>query len=153
MDKQQIESLVSALDTSKAPNGEAAWSELRPLGAQVVPYLAAFYPRAKTWQGRASLVFHSVRFARESEAAFQLGLAALRDKSTVVRYRACGLCAYSLRKDAIPPLEALLKHEDRKTVEDAIAAIDAIKHKNHHYFYDRSHSGQSFWVVNDQDQP
>lgn len=152
MDDAQIQSLVLALDTTNTLDEDSAWSKLKPLGVDVVPHLATFYPKAKRWQGRASLVFHSIRYARESEAAFKLGLEALSDKSTVVRYRACGLCAYSLRKDALPALQALLKHKDAKTVEDARAAIDAIKHQNHHYFYDRTHSGSSYWVVNDSDE-
>lgn len=152
MDSQQIQSLVMALDTAKTLDEEAAWSALKPLGIDAIPHLLAFYPKAKKWQGRVSLVFHSIRYARESEAAFELGLLALHDKSTMVRYRACSLCAYSLREDAIPALQSLINHTDSKTSEDAIAAIDAIKHKNHHYFFDRTHSGQSFWVVNESDR-
>jgi len=152
MDEQQIHSLVVELDTTKSLDEETAWCKLKPLGVDVVRYLAAFYPMAKKWQGRASVVFHSIRYARVSEAAFELGLEALSDKATMVRYRACGLCAYSLRKDAIPALQLLLSHEDSKTAEDAAAAIDAIKHQNHHYFVDRTHSGRSFWVVNDSDR-
>jgi len=56
-----------------------------------------------------------------------------------------------LRADGIPHLKELLKHSDAKTVEDAAAAIDAIKSKNHHYFGERSHSGMSFWTVNPED--
>jgi hypothetical protein len=97
------------------------------------------------------LLFHSIRYARTSEAAFQLGVAGLRDKATLVRYRACGLLAYSLREDALPHLEELLHHPDSKSVADAKAAIDAIRQKNHHYFIDRTHSGKSFWNVNPGD--
>jgi hypothetical protein len=39
----------------------------------------------------------------------------------------------------------LLKHADRRTVEDANAAIDAIKSKNHYFFKDRDHSGKVRW--------
>ncbi len=147
-----IEHLVAALDTASTSQEEATWVQLKPLGRDVVPYLASFYPRAKTWQGRLSLVFHSIRYARESEAAFQLGLAALGDRSTMVRYRACGLCAYSLRADALPALNALLSHKDSRTAQDAAAAIDAIEQKNHHLFVDRTHSGRTFWTVNESDR-
>jgi hypothetical protein len=68
-----------------------------------------------------------------------------------VRYRACGLLAYSLRADALPELEPLLGHRDQRTVEDARAAIDAIRSHNHHFFVDRGHSGRSFWEVNKGD--
>lgn len=151
MDPARIRQLVTRLDTPKDRDEEEAWIQLKPLGKDVVPYLAEFYPLARKWQGRVSLLFHSIRYARVSEAAFQLGLAGLRDKATMVRYRAGGLLAYSLRKDAIPHLEELLRHPDAKTVEDAKAAIDAIRHKNHHYFVDRTHSGSTFWDVNPGD--
>lgn len=153
MHDTEIRELVSALDTADPLAGEAAWSRLKPLGAALVPYLADFYPQARKWQGRAALVFHATRYARVSEAAFQLGLAALHDKSTVVRYRACGLCAYSLRHEALPALAALRDHKDAKTAEDARAAIDAIRRRNHHYFHDRTHSGHVFWEVNPEDSP
>ena len=151
MDDDQIREWVRKLDTAKALEGENAWDELKPLGAAVVPFLAEFYPKARKWQGRAALVFHAVAYARTSEAAFQLGVAALRDKATIVRYRACGLCAYSLRSEAIAPLKQLLQHPDSQTIADARAAIDAIQHRNHHYFVDRDHTGRSFWEVNPGD--
>jgi hypothetical protein len=153
MDAEVIRELVKQLDTTKSLDEERAWAQLRPLGADVVPFLAEHYVYARKWQGRASLVFHSIRYARASDAAFQLGVAALRDKATVVRYRACGLCAYSLRREAIPHLKELLIHQDRATVANAKAAIDAIRNSNHHYFIDRDHTGQSFWNVNEGDVP
>jgi HEAT repeat protein len=94
-------------------------------------------------------VFHAIRFGRTHPEAFELGIQALKDTATLVRYRACGLLAYSLRREAIPYLKELLQHEDPKTVEDAKAAIDAIQHRNHHYFVDRSHSGHMFWQVDE----
>lgn len=130
---------------------QAAWTLLRPLGVDVVPFLAEYFPRTKKSQGRVALVFHAVRFARESQAAFELGLLALNNRATLIRYRGCGLCAYSLREDAIPFLKRLLKHADVKTVDDARAAIDAIRRKNHHYFIDRSHSNSALWKVNPDD--
>jgi hypothetical protein len=36
-------------------------------------------------------------------------------------------------------------HADRRTVEDARAAIDAIKSENHNFFKDRDHSGKILW--------
>lgn len=151
MSPAEFQALVKSLDTSSSLDEEAAWSQLKPLGPAVVPHLAAAFPRFKKWQGRASLVFHSIHYARKSEEAFQLGLAALSDKATVVRYRACGLLAYSLRNDALPALKPLLNHTDKKTAEDAAAAIDAIRHNNHHYFVDRNHTGRAFWQVNEGD--
>ena len=153
MDEAQIKALVRQLDTKDRAVEESAWAQLRPLGAAVVPHLAEFYPNAKKSEGRRAIVFHAIRYARTSEAAFQLGVAGLSDRASIVRFRACGVLAYSLRRDALPYLEVLLKHQDRKTVEDARAAIDAIKRKNHHNFVDRDHTGQMFWEVNDGDTP
>jgi hypothetical protein len=151
MDDAQIHYALKMFDTASTSAHEAAWASLKPLGVSVVPFLAEYFPRTKKAQGRVALIFHAIPFARESEAAFELGLLALNDKATLVRYRACGLCAYSLRKGAIPHLERLLKHADEKTVDDARAAIDAIRRKNHHYFIDRSHSNSTFWEVNPGD--
>lgn len=147
----QIHDALKTFDTASTSAHEAAWAALKPLGVSVVPFLAEYFPYTKKAQGRVALIFYAIQFARESEAAFELGLLALNDKATLVRYRACGLCAYSLRKDAIPHLERLLEHKDEKTVEDARAAIDAIRRKNHHFFIDRSHSNSTFWVVNPAD--
>ncbi len=152
MKAADIRIIVKRLETTHSLEEEEAWGLLRPLGSNAVPYLREAYPRFRKWQGRVSLVFHSIRFARSNEDAFQLGLSATKDKATLVRYRACGLLAYSLRTDALPALEALLSHSDSKTVEDAAAAIDAIRHQNHHYFVDRTHSGRTTWVVNDEDR-
>jgi hypothetical protein len=153
MNEDEIRGLVARLDIANPADEQAAWDALKGMGDAVVPWLADFFPRARRWQQRVALVFHSIRYARTSEAAVQLGLAALSDKSYMVRYRACGLLAYSLRRDALPALQKLATHSDARTVEDARAAIDAITRKNHHYFVDRTHSGRSFWVVNPEDQP
>ncbi len=146
--EERIKELVSTLDSKSSLDREAAWLELKPLGIEAVPHLARAYPQFRRKEGRLECVFHSIRFARVSENAFQLGLTALNDRATLVRYRACGLLAYSLRLDAIPKLSALISHEDTLTAADARAAIDAIEHQNHHYFVDRNHSGSTFWDVN-----
>ena len=152
MNTPEIQTLVSQLDTTTVQAEEAAWTNLKPLGIAVVPHLVDAYSRFTKWQGRCSLVFHSIRYARLSDEAFQLGIAALKDKSTVVRYRACGLLAYSLRKDALPALREAARHNDTRTVADAIAAMDAITRQNHHLFIDRGHTGRSFWEVNESDR-
>lgn len=147
----EIREHVGRLDTTSVQQEAEAWEHLRSLGVAVVPYLAEAYRSFRKWQGRASLVFHSIRYARMSDEALRLGLEALSDKSTLVRYRACGLLAYSQKAEAIPHLEPLLRHSDVRTVADAKAAIDAITHENHHFFVDRNHSGRSFWKVNEGD--
>jgi len=152
MEPSDIREYVSQLETTKSLEGESAWAKLRPLGIAIVPYLYEASPNMKKWQGRVSLVFHSIRYAKESEEAFQLGIKALNDRATLVRYRACGLLAYSQRKEAIPQLRQLLSHKDDETVSDTKAAIDAIESRNHHYFIDRDHSGKKFWEVTGNDR-
>ena len=151
MTAAEIRSAVLRLDTTSAPDEAEAWAQLRGLGVTVVPYLREAYRTFRKSQGRVALVFHAIRHARASEDAFQLGIEALSDRATLVRYRACGLLAYSQRSVAIPLLNALLTHADARTVEYAKAAIDAISSRNHHYFVDRTHSGRSFWQVNEGD--
>ena len=152
MTSEEIQTRVNALQSSTVQGEEDAWQLLKPLGIGVVPYLLAAFPKFRKWQGRASLVFHSTRYARISEEAFQLGLLALHDRATLVRYQACALLAYSLRDEALPYLKTLQTHEDSKSVEDATAAIDSINSKNHHFFVDRRHTGQITWVVNVSDR-
>ena len=151
MDPSRIRELVADIAGATA-NAEPAWEEVAPMGSSILPFFAEAFPRARKWQGRVALVFHCIRHARTSPVAFDLGLLALQDKSYMVRYRACGLLAYSLRKEALPELTRLLIHSDSRTVEDAAAAISAIENQNHHLFIDRAHSGSSFWEVNPGDR-
>lgn len=151
MEDTQIKKALAQLGSPRAREREDAWIELKPLGVAVVPLLAKAYSETKRREGRIGCVFHSIKFARVSEASFQLGLTALKDRATLVRYRACALLAYSLRTDAIPFLKPLLNHVDPATSADARAAIDSITNQNHHYFIDRRHSGKSFWEVNPGD--
>jgi hypothetical protein len=148
----EIRRLISVIAAGE-PSAEAAWLALQELGANVAPYLLEAYPTARRWQARTAIVFHAIRFARTSEAAYALGLRALGDKSYMVRYRACMVLAYSLRTDAVPALTTLQAHADPRTREDATRALDAIHHQNHHYFVDVQHTGHSFWVVNESDRP
>jgi hypothetical protein len=151
MNPIKIREMVARLDTAAARDEEELWAQLRDIGVEVVPYLLEAYRTFRKSKGRVSLVFHAIKYARTSEEAFRLGIEALSDKATLVRYRACGLLAYSQRPDAIQHLKALLTHPDARTVEDARAAIDAISSRNHHYFVDRGHTGRSFWQVNEGD--
>jgi hypothetical protein len=98
------------------------------------------YKRSSKLGQRASCVYHATKYAKVNVAAYQLGLEALRDKSKVVRYRACLLLAVAQRPEAIPSLKALVISNLSR--EDALAAIDAIEHRNQHYFADREHSGK-----------
>ena len=150
--ESEIRALVGIIAAGGA-EADAAWEQLRPAGAAVVPYLAEAFPRAKRWQARTALVFHAIKHARASDAAFRLGLLALQDKSYMVRYRACMVLAYALNPDAVPALRLAAAHPDSRTAEDARAALEAIEHGNHHLFVDRTRSGRSFWEVNPGDVP
>jgi hypothetical protein len=118
-------------EVTHAPQHEyyGPWISLAWIGPAVAPYYEEAYPRTRRARGRLLLVFLSRAYAKTSEAAFRLAVAAAGDKALLVRYRACQLLAESQRKDAIPHLRRLLDHPDPRTVEDASAAIDAIERK------------------------
>jgi hypothetical protein len=151
LQEQDIRENLDVIITETTEAQRERWRAFRPLGADLVPYLLEYYVKAGTWQARLFMVAHAVKFAKTSEAAYQLGITALSDASNVVRYEACCLLSFALREDAIPKLEELLTHRDARTVADAKAAIDAINHKNHSYFVDREHSGRFFWTLYDLD--
>jgi hypothetical protein len=148
-DLQQLVDII----TKGGPEADAAGAALTRHGPRSVPFLVEAYGRSRSWKARSALLFYVIPFARESEPAFELGLRAIHDRSYAVRYRACMILAYSLRRDALPDLERLREHSDHRTREDAEAAIDAVRNANHHYFIDRDHSERHFWVVNAGDQP
>ena len=149
---EQIAKAVDRLDTREGEIQDAAWVELRPLGYGVVVHLRDAYSRFRTWQGRTALAYYSTRYARISDDAVQLGLMALHDRSYMVRYRACGLLAYSLRKNALPVLEELARSDPREFVRlNAQTAFNSIKAQNHHLWADSSLSGKTSWSVNPGD--
>lgn len=145
MDDGRLPALVKALDVSNTSDRDSAWVMIRAHGASLIPYLADYLPLAKHWQCRASIVVYLGPFSRNSDRAFDAGLSRLQDKSDAVRYAACELCAYSLRTEALEELQKLLDHPSPRISAGARAAIDAISHKNHHYFRDRDHSGVVNW--------
>lgn len=148
----QIAEAIDRLDVLGAEEQANAWVQLRPLGYGIVPHLLAAYPRFRKWQGRTALVYYATRYARISEEALELGLAALDDRSYMVRYRACALLAYSLREDVIPTIEAVAKADDSEFVRsNAQKALNAIKARNHHLWADSSLSGRTIWHVNPGD--
>jgi hypothetical protein len=141
----RVSALIDAFSTSKRSDLDSAWLLADSMGDDQLCLLAKAFPKVRRWQGRASIMRFAGRFARTSDPAFHLGLAALKDPSYDVRHYACALLAYSLSPDSLPSLQALLKHRDLRTVEDAKAAIDAIRNKNHNYFKDRGHTGKILW--------
>jgi hypothetical protein len=151
-----VDELVAALDQKRQTDLGAAESRLfKEHGLEtLVPGFVAAYPRIRNAAGRNSVLFWLVRFARKYPEVVELAKVALNDSAYMPRMQACGILAYSLQRDAIPHLKPLLKHRDQKTRDDAAAAIDAIEHHNHHYWFDREHSGTFFWTVNrENDSP
>lgn len=141
--------LLNDLDGSGSDKEFYAVNELRKLGNELPKFLLDKYRTSRKWQVRSSCVYHSIRYAKTSETAVQLGLEALADKSHAVRYRACMLLAYSLDKAILPNLkqaESNTLHEE--TLIDIRAAIDAIENQNSDYFVDREHSGNITLKVN-----
>jgi hypothetical protein len=114
----------------------------------LIPLLVEAFPKLSRGQGRASILFWLPRFARTHEEVVTLAISALADRSYLVREYACSILAYSLRPDVLPHLARLQTHRDAKTRLSAAAAQDAIEHKNHHYYIDRRHTGNTFWAVN-----
>lgn len=145
MQDQRVEKLIQVFSTSLRPEIDAAWLVAESMGDDLLPLLAEAFPGIRKWEGRASIMRYVGKFSRENDTAFRMGVAAAQDRAYDVRHYGCALLAYSLRADALPTLAALLKHADRRTVEDARAAIDAIKSQNHNYFKDRDHSGKILW--------
>lgn len=133
--------MVQAFSTSRRSEIDAAWTLAQSMG-DLLPLLAEAFPRVRKSEGRASILRYVGRFSRESDIAFKMGITATQDRAYSVRYYACALLAYSLRTDSLPVLSALVRHGDRRTSEDAKAAIDSIRNKNQHFFVDRQHTGK-----------
>ena len=119
----------------------------------LVPLLIEIYPRLRRSTGRAAILFWLVSYARTRQDVVILAISALTDRAYLVREYACSILAYSLRSDVLPSLSGLQNHRDQKTRESVVAAIDAISSKNHHYYVDRRHTGDTFWGVNPGDVP
>ena len=118
-----------------------------------IPYYLEALPKIRNANGRMHILFWLRSLARKDSRVVGAAIERLNDKSAVVRMYACEILAYSLREDAIASLEELLHHPSARTRDEAAAAIDAIRHKNHHYYLDRTHSGSTFWVLNPEDDP
>ena len=152
-EQRRVRNVLRRFDTADAAVREEAWKELPP-GRLALPFLREAFPETKRMEARISMVYEATFFARVSEDAFQLGLLGCRDRSKHVRDRACGVLAYSLRKDALPFLRPLLRADDEVTREAAEGAVDAIKHQNHSLYWGHDAlRGQTFWVVNRGDDP
>ncbi len=148
MDKKRIEALMDCIDGGGSDREWSAVRELRCLGLEFAKMLRSKFHASRAWKVRSSCVYHAMRYARESEDAVALGIAAIADKAKGVRYRGAMLLAYSQRRDAIPALDAAYQaHIGTADADDLAAAIDAIQSQNHHFFLDRAHAGNTTWEV------
>ena len=135
---------------AKHDEGQAV-RQLRQLGPAFADWLLVLFQKSKRLQPRCSAVFYATPCARVSKAAIQIGTLAVFDKSMKVRFRGCELLAYSLRPDVVRTLQHARKVAPPAEWPDFDAALDAIAHQNHHYFYDRDHSGKFTWDVQSVD--
>ena len=145
MRDSRVDTLVRAFSKTRRAEIDAAWTIAESMGDDQLVLFSEAFPHVTKAEGRASILRYVGRFSRESEVAFGMGMEALNDRAYAVRYYGVAILAYSLRDDALPALSRLLKHADARTSEDAKAAIDAIKSKNHHFFKDRQHTGKILW--------
>ncbi|WP_440904827.1 hypothetical protein ACMZOO_00925 [Catenovulum sp. SX2] len=136
----EIEEKLKLLDGRGTDSEYAAVNKLSSLGDKFPELMLQKYRCSKKWGERASCVYHSIKYAKSSHYAFQLGIEALRDKSKHVRYRACMLLAIAQNHEAVGHLEQVLNNSD--SINDVKAAIDAITNNNHHLFVDREHTGK-----------
>lgn len=150
-----VEKVVSAFDDRRdwvvASNGSKLRSEYGLCA--LVPLFSEALPLIRNATGRIHIMFDLIPLARRDPRVVEVAKSRLKDRSAAVRMHACEILAYSLRRDAIPSLEELLDHPVAQTRATAAAAIDAIELQNHHFYLDRQHKGNSFWVVNPQDDP
>jgi len=147
-----VPELAEVIQTYSHVNGGAIASAERELIGRywlkdLIPLLVQAFPAIRRSEGRIAILARLLRSTRDRPDIVPLAVRALADRAYLVRELACSILAYSLRHDAIPSLQAAAERGDPKTRADALAAIDAIAHQNHHYFADRQHTGQTRWIV------
>jgi hypothetical protein len=141
----EIDLLFGMLDGS---GSDASWEAknklVEKLGDNFPNEALRRYKLTKSWARRTALIYHSIPYAKTSSSAVELGLLAACDKSKVARYRALMLVALTQDQSTLERLERLVPKIPPSSKEDLLAAIDAIKNKNQHYFIDHSHTGKTF---------
>lgn len=134
-----VELLLSQLDGS---GSDIEWNAIEQLRAlpNLPDMLLKHYSQSKSFSARAACVYHSVRYAKTSKSALELGLRAVLDRSKIVRYRAAMLLVVAQSPVAIPALEAM-KEKWKASASDAEAAIAALNSGNPNRFVDRENTG------------
>lgn len=125
VDPDKISEYLAYLDGRAASNEADAISGLEAMGVDVPALMLKRYEHSRRWSDRASSVHHCTRYASLSPAAFELGVIALRDRSRLVRSRACMLLTFTQNPKAIEPLRELL--DDAALRDEAAAAIDILE--------------------------
>ena len=146
-DKQSIrtEKLLQQLDGKGSEKERAAIRKLRAsLGTSFPDQMLGHYRISRIKSIRASCLLYCFPNARTSNAAKELAMLALRDKSKAVRYRACQLLAYSQDRNLLGGIEQVRNSIDAESRPDLDAVLDAISNQNQHFFKDREHSGRIF---------
>jgi hypothetical protein len=141
----RVEKILQQLDGKGSDKERAAIHELRDsLGTAFPDQMLSHYRNSRLKSIRASCLFYCFPNARTSNAAKELAMLALRDKSKVVRYRACQLLAYSQDRNLLGRIEQVRNSFDAESRPDLEAALDAISNQNQNFFKDREHSGSIF---------
>jgi HEAT repeat protein len=117
----------------------------------LAPHYIAAYRKIRRRGGRLIILYALCGLSRTSVEIVELGRLGLKDRSWIVRERACALLAYALKPETIPDLEALLEHKDERTRVEAAAAINAIVKGNHNLYVDRRETGKVFWRIASDD--
>lgn len=142
MHKERAHVLIDAFRSSRRSEIDVAWRLAESMGDGFLEFLAEAFPQARRSQGRASIMRYVGKFSRTSCLAFKMGAAATKDRSYSVRHDGCAALAYPLQTASLPILSSLLAHSERRTVEGARSAIDAMKRNHHNFFRDRKHRGK-----------
>lgn len=129
------ETVLSQLLAADSCDWDAVWSSwwngpLRPLAVESIPSVIAAYDDTAHWQARAAQLYYCTGFSRTRSDVCRFAIHALTDKSIEVRYRACGLLAFSRRRRLIPKLNAALVSANDATKRYLSAAMEAIDQRS-----------------------
>ncbi|MBF9032843.1 hypothetical protein HKCCE2091_01215 [Rhodobacterales bacterium HKCCE2091] len=139
---------VAALDGPKGSALEDAREALIPFGRAIVPHVADGMARFRRAEARAALLYTVIKFAQVEPLAVTAAIAALDDRSSLVRSTACALLAFSLDTGALDALHTRAAVEPRDNVRaDIAAAIAAITERQPDLWVDRNRTGQVHWHV------
>jgi hypothetical protein len=150
MSARRIHELLRQVDGTGSHDELEAVRSLEKTTEGLAYWLLDRYRTSSSWKVRRNCVYYACR-ARESEHAFTLARAAIRDRSKVVRYRAFELLAWIQRRDVLPELrDVLASIRNGPESKDVRAAIDALENRNRHYFLDREHTGKVLTYTADE---